>query len=80
MLLTTLARIGWAASTSPIPIPKEMSLESLKILNEGLVFMGLLVCASFHRNSPRHPLPRLTPKRASPPLHRQHQECHTIAK
>jgi hypothetical protein len=30
---------------------KRTSVENLKILNEGLVFMGLVLCGVFYRNS-----------------------------
>jgi hypothetical protein len=39
-----VARIGCVTSAAAIAIPKDTSVEGLKILNEGFVFMGLIGC------------------------------------
>jgi hypothetical protein len=41
---TAVARIGCVTSADAIAIPKDTSVEGLKILNEGFVFMGLIGC------------------------------------
>jgi hypothetical protein len=43
-VLIAVARIGWVTSAAAIAIPKDTSVEGLKILNEGFVFMGLIGC------------------------------------
>src|SRR5436190_1320175 len=73
----TVARTGCVTSAAAIAIAKDTSVEGLKILNEGFVFMGLIGCCFTPKPAllPRSLVifPQHAPSRCSTS---QHIRCH----